>query len=290
MATKKIIAYKGFNRDMTCRGYQFEVGKTYKHEGEVKACENGFHACEYPLDVFNYYAPATSVFCVVEASGDLSRHGEDSKIASSELKVKAEIDFAGLVKAAIEYTFSRSKPEGEKATGNWGAASATGNRGAASATGDYGAASATGDYGAASATGDWGAASATGNYGAASATGYQGAASATGNRGAASATGYRGAASATGDYGAASATGDYGAASATGDYGAASATGDYGAASATGYRGRAMGKKGNALFLVHRDGEYEITHAWAGIVGQNGIEEGVWYTLGADGLPVVAKD
>ena len=218
MATKKIIAYKGFNRDMTCRGYQFEVGKTYKHEGEVKACENGFHACEYPLDVFNYYAPATSVFCVVEASGDLSRHGEDSKIASSELKVKAEIDFAGLVKAAIEYTFSRSKPEGEKATGNWGAASATGNRGAASATGDYGAASATGDYGA------------------------------------------------------------------------ASATGDYGAASATGYRGRAMGKKGNALFLVHRDDEYEITHAWAGIVGQNGIEEGVWYTLGDDGLPAVAED
>ena len=251
MATKKIIAYKGFNQDMTCRGYQFEVGKTYKHEGEVKACESGFHSCEYPLDVFSYYAPAQSVFCVVEVSGDLSRHGEDLKIASSKLKVKAKIDLAGLVKAAIEYTFSRSKPEGEKATGN---------RGAASATGDFGAASATGNYGAASATGDRGAASATGNYGAASATGNQGAASATGNQGAASATGYQG---------------------------AASATGYQGAASATGYRGRAMGKKGNALFLVHRDDEYEITHAWAGIVGQNGIEEGVWYTLGADGLPVV---
>ena len=236
MATKKIVAYKGFSQGMTCRGYQFEVGKTYNHEGEAKACGSGFHSCEYPLDVFNYYAPAQSVFCVVEASGDLSRHGKDSKIASSKLEVKAKIDFSGLVQAAIEYTFSRSKPEGEEATGNYGAASATGNYGAASATGDQGAASATGTYGAASATGD---------YGAASATGYKGAASATGN---------------------------------------------YGAASATGYQGRAMGKKGNALFLVHRNDKYEITHAWAGIVGQNGIEEGVWYTLGADGVPVVAKD
>ena len=218
MATKKIIAYKGFNQDMTCRGYQFEVGKTYKHEGEVKACESGFHSCDYPLDVFSYYPPAQSVFCVVEVSGDLSRHGEDSKIASSKLKVKAKIDPAGLVKAAIEYTFSRSKPEGEKATGDWGAASATG---------------------------------------------YQGAASATGNQGAASATG---------------------------NYGAASATGDRGAASATGYQGRAMGAEGNALFLVHRNEDYEIAHAWAGIVGRDGIEEGVWYTLGADGLPVAAKD
>ena len=236
MATKKIVAYKGFNPDMTCRGYRFEVGKTYKHEGEVEACESGFHSCEYPLDVFNYYAPAQSVFCVVEASGDLSRHGEDSKIASRKLKVKAKIDFAGLIKAAIEYTFSRSKPEGEKATGNQGAASATGNQGAASATGNQGAASATGNQGAASATGDQGAASATGNYG------------------------------------------------------AASATGTYGAASATGYQGRAMGAEGNALFLVHRNEDYEIAHAWAGIVGRDGIEEGVWYTLGADGLPVVAKD
>jgi hypothetical protein len=274
-----IVSYKGFDANWQCRGYQFEVGKTYEHQGEVKACSGGFHACEHPLNVFAYYAPALSRFAVVEQSGDLSRH-DDTKVASRRITIKAEIGIPGLVKAAIEYVTSRCKPvdpespasatgdqgaasaTGDQgaasatgtwgaasATGTWGAASATGYQGAASATGDQGAASATGDQGAASATGYQGAASATGYQGAASATGYQGAASATGYQGAASATGYQGAASATGTWGAASATGDQGAASATGDQGAASATGTWGAASATGDQGAASatGDQGAAM-------------------------------------------
>ena len=110
-------------------------------------------------------------------------------------------------------------------------------------------------------------------------------ASATGVRGAASATGYQGAASATGDQGAASATGDQGAASATGVRGAASATGYQGAASATGYDGRAAGAEGNALFLLERDGDYNIIAVWAGIVGRDGIKPNVFYAL-RDGKPV----
>jgi hypothetical protein len=323
VATPVIVAYKGFDANMQCRGYQFAIGQTYKHQGKVKACESGFHACEYPLDVFNYYEPASNRFALVEQSGELSRHEGDSKVASSKITIKAEINFAGIVKAAIEYTTSRCKPvdpaspasatgtqgaasaTGDQgaasATGDQGAASATGTRGAASATGDQGAASATGDQGAASATGTQGAASATGDQGAASATGYQGAASATGDQGAASATGTRGAASATGDQGAASATGYQGAASATGTRGAASATGYQGAASATGTRGaasatgyqgaasatgdegRAAGIEGNALFLVFRDDDYNIVHAKAAIVGRDGIKPNVFYTLNENG-------
>jgi len=260
---KTITSYKGFDADMKCRGFQFKVGETYTHKGDVKACESGFHACEYPLDVFRYYAPATSQFAEVEQSGDIAKHTDDSKVASSVLTIKAKIDLAGMIKAAIDYTFSRSKPEGETATGERGAASATGCRGAASATGWSGAASATGMSGAASATGE---------RGAASATGWSGAASATGCRGAASATGWSGAASATGERGAASATGDRG---------AASATGDRGAASATGYAGRVMGTKGNALFLVERDENWNIIAVGAAIVGKKGIKPNVWYTLKA---------
>ena len=249
--------YKGFNKDMTAKnGFQYEEGKEYEEEKAV-ACERGFHACEYPLDCFSYYNPASSVYHVVDQSGEFSKNSDDSKVASTKIKIGAEISIAGLVKAAIEYTKERTKPEcdatgdcgASSATGDYGASSATGNYGASSATGNYGASSATGYKGASSATGDYGASSATGYKGASSATGYKGASSATGDYGASSATGYYGASSATGDYGASSATGYYGASSATGYKGASSATGNYGASSATGNCGAssATGYKGSAI-------------------------------------------
>ena len=145
--------YKGMDKDMRCRGFQYEVGKEYETD-KAEVCECGFHACEYPLDVFNYYPPSGSRFFEVEQSGELSRSDDSSKVASSKIKIGAEISISGLVKAAIEYTRERTmKEEGTSATGDRGAASATGDRGAASATGYRGAASATGDRGAASATG-----------------------------------------------------------------------------------------------------------------------------------------
>ena len=166
--------YKGVDKDMKCRGFQYEVGKEYETDKAV-ACECGFHACEYPLDVFNYYPPAGSRFFEVEQSGELSKNDDDSKVASTKIKIGAELNIAGLVKAAVEYTKERcTQGEGERATGDYGAASATGDYGAASATGPRGAASATGDYGAASATGDYGAASATGEASIAVASGIEG--------------------------------------------------------------------------------------------------------------------
>jgi hypothetical protein len=241
---------KGFNQDLTCRGFQYEIGKTYTHNGGVEQCLSGFHACpveHHPLSVFEFYAPAGSRFFEVTQGGKTSNGG--TKLASATITIDFEITIGELVKRAWDYVWSRATKSDEahvtvdngaaSATGDQGAASATGDLGAASATGTRGAASATGTRGAASVTGDLGAASATGDLGAASVTGTRGAASATGTRGAASATGTRGAASVTGDLGAASATGDLGAASATGTRGAASATGTRGAASVTGYQGAA---------------------------------------------------
>ena len=281
-----IVAYKGFDKGWKCRGYQYTVGELHEYGGETKACESGFHSCEYPLDVFKYYAPAQSVFAIVEASGDVDRKDDDSKIASSKLTVKAEIGIAGLVKAAIEYTLSRTKPSKSKKSNSdevRGAASATGYQGAASATGDYGAASATGYQGAASATGGRGAASNTGDHSAASATGDYGAASATGDYSAASATGDYGAASATGYQGAASATGGRGAASATGYQGAASATGLHSVAMGAGGQGKAMAAETGAIVLVYRNIDDEIIHIRASKVGDNGIKPNTWYTLNSDG-------
>ena len=166
--------YKGMDKDMRCRDFQYEVGKEYETD-KAKACECGFHACEYPLDVFRYYPPSTSRFFEVEQSGEISKHPDDTKVASTKIKIGAELNIAGLVKAAVEYTKEHcATDEEDTATGDRGAASATGYRGAASATGDQGAASATGYRGAASATGDWGAASATGNASFAAASGVGG--------------------------------------------------------------------------------------------------------------------
>ena len=95
--------YKGFNKDMTCKGFQYEEGKEY-HEEEAIVCRKGFHACEYPLDCFNYYNPAESVFHKVELGEDAHGGGNDTKKCSKSIKVGARLDIVGIVKAAINYT------------------------------------------------------------------------------------------------------------------------------------------------------------------------------------------
>ena len=183
--------YKGTDKDMKCRGFQYKLGETAVFDGEPHLCEAGLHACEQPIDVLNHYAPNESRYFEADAEGITDeRESNDSKIVAKKMTLKAEIGVPGLVKAQIEYiknqigfedAIKRANAEKENyATGNHGAASATGYQGAASATGDQGAASATGYQGAASATGDRGAASATGDRGAASATGKAGVALAAG--------------------------------------------------------------------------------------------------------------
>ena len=142
-AEEIVTAYKGFNQDLTCRGYQFELGGTYKHEGQVEACSSGFHSCEYPLDVFGYYAPGQSRFAVVKASGQLSRHDDDSKIASATLVVEAEISMPTMISRAIDWIMGRLDRSIEQTlvgdtasnTGDYSAASNTGYQSAASNTG-----------------------------------------------------------------------------------------------------------------------------------------------------------
>lgn len=133
-------AFKGFNKDLTCRGFQYEEGKEFETE-RAECCEEGFHACEYPLDCFGYYNPAQSVFHEVELDGDIDERGDgDTKLCATKIKIGARLTIAGLVKAAIDFTMSRVNKEAgsnerhgyASATGNCGASSATGYRGASS--------------------------------------------------------------------------------------------------------------------------------------------------------------
>ena len=176
--------YKGTDKDMKCRGFQYKLGEAAVFDGEPHLCRAGLHACEQPIDVLNHYAPNESRYFEADAEEVTDeRELNDSKIVAKKMTLKAEIGVPGLVKAQIEYiknqigfedAIKRANAEKKNhATGYQGAASATGDLGAASATGDLGAASATGDRGAASATGDRGAASATGKAGVALAAGYE---------------------------------------------------------------------------------------------------------------------
>lgn len=155
--------YKGFDKDLKCRGFQYEVGKEYE-ESDVKVCEKGFHACENPLDVFSYYPPADSRYCEVEQSGELSKDGGDSKVASSKIKIGAEIGLSGLIRAGVKFILEKVdfKNAKESNTGNYSAATNTGDRSAATNTGYQSAATNTGYRSAATVEGNDSVAIATG--------------------------------------------------------------------------------------------------------------------------------
>ena len=157
-----ITGYKGFDKNMQCRGFQFEVGKTYKHDGPAKCCESGFHFCENPLDVFSYYSPGESTFAAVIGSGETATHDEDSKVACTNIKIKAAISLHDFIKASVDFLLSKNKPAEQHSDGNSSASSATGYSSASSATGNSSASSATGNRSASSATGDSSASVCTG--------------------------------------------------------------------------------------------------------------------------------
>ena len=267
-----MLVYKGTDKDMKCRDFQFEIGKEYE-EAEAKLCEKGFHGCEYPLDVFAHYAPADSRFFEADLDGVTDEESDDSKRAGTKIKLRAEIGIAGIVKAAVEYI--KEKTESSKKQ--------TGNRSAATNTGDYSAATNTGNYSAATNTGDRSAATNTGYYSAATNTGDRSAATNTGNRSAATNTGYYSAATNTGNYSAATNTGNYSAATNTGNYSAATVDGKESIAIVTGVDSKASGAIGCWLILTERGGwnggTYPIKEVRAVKVDGEAIKPGVFYKL-----------
>ncbi|PRI47047.1 DUF7666 domain-containing protein [Haemophilus influenzae] len=181
---KEIIAYKGFKQDWTCRGYQYEVGKTYEHKGNVKACDSGFHACEYSLDVLSYYNPAVSKFAVVKMSGETSKDSDDTKIASAKITIETEINLPEMVKKAVEWIKGKVDWDAAKVsntgdqsaatnTGEQSVATNTGYQSVATNTGYQSAAANTGNRSAATNTGDWSAAEVSGKQSIAVALGWQ---------------------------------------------------------------------------------------------------------------------
>ncbi|ECX8149832.1 hypothetical protein CQC57_14650 [Salmonella enterica] len=248
--TKEIVTFKGFNKDLTCRDFQFAIGETFHHDGKVEACGSGFHACECPFDVFSYYPPAESRYAETISFGVIDREEiGDTKIASASITIKAELTLPQFIQRGIEWIWSKidKSLEQQIMTGNRSAATNTGNRSAATNTGDWSAATNTGDWSAATNTGDWSAATNTGNRSAATNTG------------------------------------DWSAATNTGDWSAAEVSGSQSVAASLGIEGKARASEGGAIVLCYRDEDGELIHIRASKVGENGIMPDIWYQLNEDG-------
>ncbi|EDT2809775.1 hypothetical protein XG05_001306 [Salmonella enterica subsp. enterica serovar Hadar] len=257
--TKEIVTFKGFNKDLKCRGFQFAIGETFHHDGKVEACGSGFHACECPFDVFSYYSPADSRFAETISFGITDREEDgDTKIASASITIKAELTLPQFIQRGIEWIWSKidKSLEQQIMCGDCSAATNTGNRSAASNTGDWSAATNTGDCSAATNTGDCSAATNTGN---------------------------RSAATNTGNRSAATNTGDCSAATNTGDWSAAEVSGSQSVAASLGIEGKARASEGGAIVLCYRDEDGELIHIRASKVGENGIMPNTWYQLNEDG-------
>ena len=239
--------FKGFDKDLKCRDFQYEIGKEYTEE-KADICNCGFHACEFPMDVFGYYPPSDSRYCEVDLEENGQKSSDDSKRVGKKISVKAEIGIAGIIKAGVEYIKEQVNWEDDKATN-------TGNQSAATNTGNQSAATNTGNRSAATNTGNWSAATNTGN---------------------------RSAATNTGNWSAATNTGNRSAATNTGDQSAAIVEGKESIALATGINSKAKGKIGCFIVLAEWkeiNNEYHIVDVKSAKVDGENIKEDTFYML-----------
>jgi hypothetical protein len=269
---RPIKGYKGFNKDLKCRDFQYAVGETYEHSGEVSLCKSGFHFCESPLDVFGYYPPSDSRFADVSGSGDIRRATGDSKVACKTLHVETEITLSALIGAGVKFVLDKVDWKDNKESN-------TGHQSAATNTGYQSAATNTGDRSAATNTGHRSAATNTGHQSAATNTGDQSAATNTGDRSAATNTGYQSAATNTGYRSAATNTGYQSAATNTGYQSAATVEGKESIACGLGYENKARGALGCWLVLADRRDDGSIRSIRSAKVDGKTIKEMVFYEI-----------
>ena len=313
--SEKIIAYKAMDKNMQCRGKQYEVGKTY-HEDKADCCHAGMHACENPLDVLHYYPLRDSPrFFEVECGGNVDKSREDSKLACTELTVKGEVNFAGLVKATVNAVFNRVKGKepfssGDSSTagssgncstagssgysstagssgdcstagssGNCSTAGSSGNYSTAGSSGYSSTAGSSGNYSTAGSSGSYSTAGSSGSYSTAGSSGNCSTAGSSGNYSTAGSSGYSSTAGSSGNYSTAGSSGSYSTAAATGAYCRAKADGKDSIAVVNGARGKACGALGCYLVLTEYDDDGHMICAKMARVDGSAIKENVYYTL-----------
>ena len=146
MEEKKIITYKGFDKNLKCRGIQYEVGKEYEMDGDIKCCERGFHACESPLEVFDHYDMLNSRFAKVEQSGEIDKEENSTKVCSSKIKVKAELKLADMINLGVEWIKVKKDDRLNNNGGDYAKIGSSGYSAKIGSSGDYAQIGSSGDY------------------------------------------------------------------------------------------------------------------------------------------------
>ena len=277
--SEKIIAYKAMNPDMTCRGKKYEVGKTY-FEDKADCCNAGMHACENPFEVLRYYPMKDNPrFFEVECGGEISKSDKGSKLACTELTVKGELNFAGMLKATLDAVFRRVKDKEPFSSGDSSTAGTSGYYSTAGTSGYYSTAGTSGDYSTAGTSGDSSTAGTSGDSSTAGTSGYSSTAGT---------SGYYSTAGTSGDYSTAGTSGYYSTAAATGPYCRAKAEGNNSIAVANGYKSKVKGSVGCYLVLTEYDDDGNFLCADLKFVDGISIKADTWYML-KDGLAVESE-
>nr|DAM05800.1 MAG TPA: hypothetical protein [Caudoviricetes sp.] len=162
MSEKVIKSYKAFDKNMQCRGFQYEVGKEYEMDGEIKCCDRGFHACKSPMEVWDHYDMLSSRFAEVEQSGKIDEEGNSTKVCSSRIKIKAELKLADIIKVGVEWLKDITSPTKVKTdiakNNNGGYSAKIGSSGCSAkigSSGDYAQIGSSGDYAKIGSSGDY---------------------------------------------------------------------------------------------------------------------------------------
>ena len=294
--TEKNIAYKAFDKNMQCRGFQFEVGAHYEHNGKVEPCKSGFHACKNPLDVWNYY-PINSRYAIVEIAGDVVDSGSDSNVVCSNISIVQEITLTELINHSVKYMLNEcyGKLAGHNsklaASGYNSNLAASGDYSNLAASGDGSKLAASGDYSNLAASGDDSNLAASGDYSNLAASGYNSKLVASGDDSNLAASGDYSNLAASGDDSNLAASGDYSnlAASgynsklvASGDGSKLAASGKNSICMAAGYVSTAQVGENGVIVLPYYDGIR--TRVAVGYVGENGIEPNVEYKVNDNGI------
>ncbi len=283
-----LTAFKGFDADFKCRGYQFEVGGSYSVTGKIKCCSNGFHSCETPFDVWNYYGPIGSRFAVVEASGEIARHVDDSKIASASIAIKAELSLPEFIKRAIDWVVEATK--GKDESGNYAQIGSSGYSAKIGSSGDYAQIGSSGysakigssgDYAQIGSSGYSAQISSSGDYAKIGSSGYSAKIGSSGNYAKIGSSGDYAQISSSGNYAQIGSSGDSAQISSSGDSAQIESTGENAVIASSGIAARAKGAEGTWIALAEFDAENKCIGFAIGRAGNNGVPADVW---------LVAKD